>query len=192
MQFSNRLVEIAGEQQERGESAQLHLATNYGVRPDKNGNNDAKSADQIHRRVVHCPNFHHHECGPAKIVTDAIESTVLVFFAGKASDLSNAGQIIVQQRVHCGGGAPLQSIAPVRGQGVPKRAGSEERHGAKREQGQLEAVVTHQHEYDHHLQQGHEPLLDAVDQHALHRGHIFKQPGHKIAGGPIVEPAQRK
>ena len=62
-----------------------------------------------------CPNFHHYQRGAAQVVTDAIEPPVLAVFTGKASDLSNAGQIIVQQRVHGGGGPPLQSIAPVRG-----------------------------------------------------------------------------
>src|SRR5436853_3665112 len=33
MQFSNWLIEIAGEQQERDERAQLHLATKDGLRP---------------------------------------------------------------------------------------------------------------------------------------------------------------
>src|SRR4029077_18466185 len=43
-----------------------------------------------------------------------------------------------------------------------------------------------------HCQHGNDALLNAVDQHTLHRRHIFQQSRHEIAGGAIVEPTKRQ
>ena len=62
-----------------------------------------------------------------ELIAHAIETPMLLVFAGKAFDLANPGEIIVQQRVHRGGGAALQSIAAMRRERVSERATHEER-----------------------------------------------------------------
>ena len=42
------------------------------------------------------------------------------------------------------------------------------------------------------LQDGHEALLDAVDQHALHGGDVVDHAGDDVAGGALVVPAERQ
>jgi len=88
---------------------------------------------------------------------------VFLFFAREASNLPNAGKIIVQQRVHGGGRFPLQSIAPMRGECVPKCARGEKRDRTERKQRQFETDVTHHCKHEDHLQQGDESLFDTVD-----------------------------
>src|ERR1043166_8813009 len=190
MQLSDRLAKITGQYQERTENAQLHCAGEHSPFSEENRDNNTKRAYQIHRGVVHCPYLHHHERGPAKLVADAIESPVLVFFAGKASDLANTGKIVVQQRVHRGRSTPLQSIPAMGGERVPKRAASEKRNRAEREQSQRETVIAHQSQRHEDGQQRDGSLFDAVNQNAFNSGYIFQQRGLQIAGRPIVEPAQ--
>jgi hypothetical protein len=98
----------------------------------------------------------------------------------------------MQQCVHRGGRAPLQSITPMSGQCVPKRASGQERNRTKRDQGEFETEKTHDRKHDHYLKHSPDSLLDAVDQYALNRSHVFKQPGHEIAGRAIVEPFERQ
>ena len=45
---------------------------------------------------------------------------------------------------------------------------------------------------DDDLQDGDHALLDAVDEHALDRGHVFEQPRRSVARRAVVEPAERQ
>jgi len=45
MQFSDRFVKVAGEQQKHAELAQLHRAIENSTRSDKNRNDDTEGAD---------------------------------------------------------------------------------------------------------------------------------------------------
>ena len=62
----------------------------------------------------------------------------------------------------------------MRGERVPKRARREKRDRTQSEQRQRKTDVTHHPQHDHHLQYRDDTLLDAVDQHPLHRSHIFE------------------
>ena len=57
-----------------------------------------------------------------QLVADPVETRVFFFLADKAFDLTNAGKIVVQQRIHRRRSLALQSVAAVCGQCIPKRA----------------------------------------------------------------------
>ncbi len=46
----------------------------------------------------------------------------------------------------------------------------------------------------HHddLKHRHDALLDAIDEHPLHRGDVLDQAGHDVAGRAVVEPRKRE
>ena len=48
----------------------------------------------------------------------------------------------------------------------------------------------HEDKDDGDLQQSYRSLLDAVDQNALHVGHILHEPGHDVARRAVVEPRE--
>ena len=73
----------------------------------------------------------------------------------------------MQKRVHRRGGTALQSITPVRGEGVGQRANNQKRKWNKREQRQLRVEIKHHAEHDEHLQDRDQTLLDPVDQDPL-------------------------
>ena len=128
----------------------------------------------------------------AELVADRVKSGVLFALADEALDLPDAGEIIVEERVHRGGGAPLEAIAPVRRQRVPKSAPGQKREGNEPNQGQGGAEIKHHTEDNHELKDGYDSLFYSIDQHPLDRGHILEDAGHQIAGGAIIEPAQRQ
>ncbi len=146
-----------------------------------------------HRRAVHRPHPHHHQCRAAQLIAHPIEPRVLFLFAHEAFDLANAGKIVVQERVHRRSSATLQSITSMRGQGVSQRAGDQKRERHQREQGQLSVQIKHHADDDDHLQDRDHALLDSVDQaRARLNSHLPDHARHQIAGGAIVEPAQRQ
>jgi len=107
VQLPDRLIKISGRQQDRTEITQLHRTGENGTRSDKDRENDAKRADQIHLWIVSRPNFHYDQGGASKFIADSVESLMFLFFARKTANLPNAGKIIVQQRVHGGGSSAL-------------------------------------------------------------------------------------
>src|SRR5437667_1726784 len=78
------------------------------------------------------------------------------------------------------------------GQGVSQRPGNQKWERRQREQGQLDVKIKHDSDDNEHLQDRDHALLDAVDQDALDRVHVFQNARHQIARRAIVEPAQRQ
>ena len=107
MQFAHRLVEKTGQQKEGAEIAQLNRLGQNILCSYRYHQENAEGAEQIHRGVVDCPYFHHHESGAPQSVTRSVKANVFLALAHKALDLTNAGKVVVQQRIHGGGGAAL-------------------------------------------------------------------------------------
>ena len=50
--------------------------------------------------------------------------------------------------------------------------------------------MRHESENDRDLENRDASLLDTVDEHPLHVGHVLHQPGHDVSGRAVVEPGQ--
>ena len=127
MQLVDRFVQESGEHQEREQIAWLHAAGQHHPRAEPNRDDNPERADQDHRGVIKSPDPHHDERRVTELVADRIEPAVLLALADVTLDLANAGQVVVQERVHRRGSAPLQPIPPVRRERVPKRAARQNR-----------------------------------------------------------------
>src|SRR4029450_21155 len=133
---------------------------------------------------------HHHECGPSQLIAYPVKPRVFFVLAYETFDLPDARQIIVQQGVHVRRSPTLQTIPTMRSQRVGEGAGEKQREWDERKQRQLCIQIKHHSHNDEHLQNGHDTLLDSVDQHALDRVDVLNHARHQIARGAIVEPPQ--
>src|SRR4030095_5629664 len=113
--------------------------------------------------MVKCPHTRDDEGGTSQLIALFAEATIFLSFAYKTFDLTNAGEIVVQERIHGRSGA---AVSPVRGERIPKRTTGEERHRRERDQRQFCAEVKHSRHYHHDLQYHHCAFLDAVDEDA--------------------------
>ena len=50
--------------------------------------------------------------------------------------------------------------------------------------------MAHESQHDPDLEEGHRSLLDAVDQDALHIGHILDEARHDVTGRPVIKPRE--
>ena len=96
----------------------------------------------------------------------------------------------MEEGVECRGRLTLGTVTVTGCQGVDEGSRGEEGDRGERSEHQVAAVVGHERQHDANLEDGHCPLLDAIDQDALHIGHILHQTGHDVAGGAVVEPRQ--
>src|SRR4029453_5257330 len=140
--------------------------------------------------MVKCPHTRDDEGGTSQLIALFAEATIFLSLGYKTFYLTNAGEIVVQERIHGRSGAAVQPVSPVRRERIPERAPGQEWHRRQRDQRQFCAEVKHPHHHHHDLQYRHRAFLDAVDEDALDRAHILQNPRHQIAGGAIVEPAQ--
>src|SRR6266550_4124535 len=140
--------------------------------------------------MIKCPDPRDDEAGAPQLVTLLVEASIFLSLAYKTFDLTNAGEIVVQKRIHGRSGPAMQSVSPVCRERVPKRATGQEWHRRERDQRQFCAEVKHSRNHHDDLQYRHRAFLDAVNQDALDRAYILQNPRHQIAGGAIIEPAQ--
>ena len=117
---------------------------------------------------------------------------MLLRFPHVGLDLTDSGQVVVEKRVHGGGGLALDPVAVVGGEGVGQGSRDEERDRRERKQGELRVVNKAHGGHQDHLEERHHPLFDAVDEHPLHRSHVFHEPRHHVARGAVVKPADRQ
>ena len=122
MQPADRLVQETGQDQKCEQIPLGMVAGEHHPRADPNRHDDPERADEDHRRMIKRPDPHHDEGCLAKLVAHGIEAPMLLALAHVTFDLPNAGQVIMQERVHRRRGAPLQPVTPVRRERVPKRA----------------------------------------------------------------------
>jgi hypothetical protein len=87
------------------------------------------------------------QAGASQLVTLFVEAAIFLRLAYKTFDLTNAGEIVVQKRIHGEAASAVQPISPVRRKRIPKRAAGQERHRRERDQRQFCAEVKHS---DHH------------------------------------------
>src|SRR6476619_5667263 len=99
--------------------------------------------------MVKCPHARDDEGGAPQLVTLFVETTIFLRLAYKTFDLTNAGEIVVQERIHRRSSSSVQPISPVGGERIPKRPTGQERDRRKRDQRQFCAEVKHSH-YHHH------------------------------------------
>ena len=163
MKPADWIVEKRGQHQERDQVADLHRAVEHRVTSKPEHDHRTDRFEHRHRRRVNRPDPHHHESGVPQLIAYAIEPGVLLFLARKTLDLANPGQVIVQKRVHRRGRATLQTITPMRGQGVSQRARDQKRERNQREQRELGIEIKHHAENDHHLKDRDHALLDPID-----------------------------
>ncbi len=142
--------------------------------------------------MIKCPHPGDDEAGAPQLVTLLVETTIFLRLAYKTFDLTNAGEIVVQKRIHGRSGAAVQPVSPMRCERIPKRTACHERHRRERDQRQFCAEVKHARHHHRDLQYRHGTFLDAVNQDALDRADVLQNPRHQIAGGAIIEPAQRQ
>ena len=98
----------------------------------------------------------------------------------------------MQQRVEIRCGVPLVPVAVAAARRVDPRAERQEWHrkGGPRRDSRIQ--IEQENPDAQHLQRGDEPLLDAVDEDALHVGDILDDPRHDVTGPARVEPLQRQ
>ena len=75
--------------------------------------------------MIKCPHTRDDERGAPQLVTLFVEATIFLRLAYKTFDLTNAGEIVVQKRIHGRSGAAMQPISPVRCEGIPQRTASQ-------------------------------------------------------------------
>ena len=167
MQPARRIVQECRQHEEGDQVAKLQGAGEHGVTPEREYNYRTARFEYRHRRAVQRPYPHHHEGGVTQLVAYPIKARMFLPFAHETFDLTNAGKVIVQQRVHGRSGAPLQSITSMRRESVGERAGDEERKRKERKQRELYVQIKHHRHHNHDLQNRDDTLLDPVDQNAL-------------------------
>src|SRR5947207_15231365 len=94
--------------------------------------------------MIKAPYPHHHERRLAELVTHGIEAPVLFAFPDEAFDLPDAREIIVEERVHRRGGAPLEPVTPMSGKGVPERTRSQQLQRPLANERKSNAEIKHQ------------------------------------------------
>src|SRR4030095_16689034 len=122
--------------------------------------------------MVKCPHARDDEAGTSQLIALFVEAAIFLRLAYKTFDLTNAGKIVVQERIHGRSGAAVQPVSPVRRERIPERAASQEWHRRERDQRQFCTEVKHPHHYHYDLQYRHRAFLDTVDEDALDRVHI--------------------
>src|SRR6267154_3425729 len=117
--------------------------------------------------MVKCPHARDDEAGTSQLIALFAEATIFLRLTYKSFDLTNAGEIIVQERIHGRSGAAVQLVSPVRRERIPERAAGQEWHRRQRAQRQFCAEVKHPPHHHHDLQYRYRAFLDAVDEDAL-------------------------
>ena len=190
MQAADRLVEITGQHQEGDEHAEIHRTLKDPVSTHRQDHHHAEVSQEVHRGAVEGPVAHDHQGGDAERLAGRVESGVLTLLGRVGLDLPDAVEVVVEEGVERGGRPARCAVALPCGERVGERPGSQKGKGDQGRQRQFAAVVGHQGQDDPDLQDRDGSLLDPVDQHALHIGHVLHQPGHDVAGRPVVEPRQ--
>ena len=186
------LVEKSGKQQESGEVSDAHFVAQDGLRTEGDDEGRAEGGEQGHRGVVDRPDAHDHERGLLKGAAERVEAAVFLVLADVGLDLADAGQIVVEQRVHGGRGLALAAVAQLRSEGVGERAAGEERDGGQAPEGEGRVVGKEHRRDDDDLKDSDGALLDAVDEDALDGVDVLHDAGHDVAGGAVVKPAERQ
>src|SRR6187399_955045 len=114
--------------------------------------------------MIKCPYAGDDEGGAPQLVTLFVEATIFLRLAHKTFDLPNAGEIVVEERIHRRSGAAMHTISSVRGERIPKRAGGQEWDRRERDQRQFCAEIEHSRHHHHDLQYRNRSFLDAIDE----------------------------
>ena len=151
MQTADRIIEERRQHEKRNEITQLHRTRQHSVTAEGHHEQRTDRFEHRHRWAVDRPYAHHNERSVAQLIAYSVKARVFFPLANETLNLPDAGEIIVQQRVHGRRGASLQSITPVRGERVSERAGNQQWKRSQREQCQLDIQIKHHTDDDQHL-----------------------------------------
>src|ERR1044072_9814397 len=87
--------------------------------------------------MVKRPHASDDEGGSPQLVTFFVKAAIFFMLAHKTLELTNAGEVVVQERIHGRSGVTVHPISPMRRERVPKRAGSQEGYRRERDQCQF-------------------------------------------------------
>ena len=107
-------------------------------------------------------------------------------------DLAYALQMIHEKGIESRRGFSLDAVARMGGEGVIKGAGGQKGNRSQRPRRQLGIEAKKNQADPDELDEGYQPLLNAVDEHAFHVHHVFADPGEQVAAGPMVIPRDGK
>src|SRR5262249_30266151 len=127
MQSADRIVEERRQHKKRNEIAHLQRPRQHSVTAEPHYEQRADRFEHRHRWAVDRPYAHHNERSVAQLIAYSVKARVFFSLTNETLNLPDAGEIIVQQRVHVRGGTSLQTITPVRGERVSERAGNKQR-----------------------------------------------------------------
>lgn len=192
MEASDGFVKEADKDKEGDQHAEIEATVEGGPAADGEDNEIAEGGEKIHAGVVKSPGPHDDEGGFAEPCTGGVEEPVFVLLARITLDLTDAVEIVVQQGVESRRGTALCRVAFPGGGGENNCSNDQERHGGEGAQGEHGTPKKHEDRHDTDLQNGHRTLLDAVNQHALHAGHILRYARHDVARGAVIEPGERE
>ena len=93
-------------------------------------------------------------------------------------DLSDALEVVHQQRVHGAGSLALFAVSAVGGERVPQRAGGQKRQRRESYRGQGGIGVKENAADTANAENGYSALLGAIDEHAFDIIDVFHHAGH--------------
>jgi hypothetical protein len=163
-------------------------------RPGTKGDDEgvAEVPAKLHRRIVDRPEPHDTQGRLADAVARGVETGMLRLFAGEGLDLLDPVDVVVEERIHLARLGAERAVTLWRGLRVGQGPADEKGHRDHRDEGHFRIEIKKVTAHDEHLEEGDDPLLDPVDEDALHRGDVLGHACHDIAGAAIVEPPHRE
>src|SRR5207302_10611335 len=108
MQTADRIIEKRRQHKKRTEITQLHRTRQHSATAEGHHEQRADRFEHRHRWAVDRPYAHHNERSVAQLIAYSVKARVFFPLANETLNLPDAGEIIVQQRVHGRRGASLQ------------------------------------------------------------------------------------
>src|SRR3954469_19360481 len=78
MQFADWFIQETSEHKKSDEIPQWHSPVQHALGAYRDDQHHTERADQIHRRIIECPNPHHDKRGVPQLVAHAIETRVFL------------------------------------------------------------------------------------------------------------------
>ena len=192
MQARHRLVKEHQIKQEPNQLAGGHSAGHHGLAAEPQHQHGAERGKEAHGRIVIGPGAHDAEVSLAQTLGTAGKARVLVILPTVGLDLSDALEVVHQQRVHGAGSLALFAVSAMGGERVPQRAGGQKRQGRESYRGQGGIGVKENAADTADAENGHSALLGAIDQHALDVVDVLHYAGHQVAAGAFIKITHRQ
>ena len=178
MQARHRLVKEHQIKQEPNQLAGGHSAGHHGLAAEPQHQHGAERGKEAHGRIVIGPGAHDAEVSLTQTLGTAGKARVLVILPTVGLDLSDALEVVHQQRVHGAGSLALFAVSAMGGKRVPQRAGCQKRQRRESHRGQGGISVKQNAADAANAENGHSALLGAIDEHAFDIIDVFHHAGH--------------